>query len=181
MHMLTPPKQSRVTLGLKVYTTRTLQRLLVNVNVVLKVNSHWTRRRKFLAQIRRTGIREHDNQSEHSHQTRHVLTSISLCRRVMYRLQTTIDFLIHLSYKTGHFGGLYKIPWSSNSKINHFIWIIMINSHCKKNMNIGSSLNFWELGPFLRGTLSSATCRTIGTIKTYFILSLNDNIISHQE
>ena len=27
-----------------------------------------------------------------------------------YRLQTTIDFLIHLSYKTGHFGGLYKIP-----------------------------------------------------------------------
>ena len=97
------------------------------------------------------------------------------------RLQTTIDFLIHLSYKTGHIGGLYKIPWSSNSKINHFIWIIMISSHCKKNMNIGSSLNFWELGPFLRGTLSSATCRTIGTIKTYFILSLNDNIISHQE
>ena len=28
----------------------------------------------------------------------------------LYRLQTTIDFLIHLSYKTGHFGGLYKIP-----------------------------------------------------------------------
>ena len=28
----------------------------------------------------------------------------------VYRLQTTIDFLIHLSYKTGHFGGLYKIP-----------------------------------------------------------------------
>ena len=51
---------------------------------------------------------------------------------VVYRLQTTIDFLIHLSYKTGHFGGLHKIPWSSNSKINHFIWIIMINSHCKK-------------------------------------------------
>ena len=27
-----------------------------------------------------------------------------------YWLQTTIDFLILLSYKTGHFGGLYKIP-----------------------------------------------------------------------
>ena len=108
-------------------------------------------------------------------------SSTSMSPHKKYRLQTTIDFLIHLSYKTGHFGGLYKIPWSSNSKINHFIWMIMINSACKKNMNIGSSLNFWELGPFLRGTLSSATCRTIGTIKTYFILSLNDNIISHQE
>ena len=98
-----------------------------------------------------------------------------------YRLQTTIDFPIHLSYKTGHFWGLYKIPSSSISKINHFIGIIMINFHCKKNMNIGPSLNFWEQGPFLRGTSSSATCRTIGTIKTCFILSLNDSIISHQE
>ena len=30
--------------------------------------------------------------------------------KICCRLQTTIDFLIHLSYKTGHFGGLYKIP-----------------------------------------------------------------------
>ena len=34
-------------------------------------------------------------------------TSKSYCH---YWLQTTIDFQIHLSYKTGHFGGLYKIP-----------------------------------------------------------------------
>ena len=36
--------------------------------------------------------------------------SPSIGFRVPNRLQTTIDFLIHLSYKTGHFGGLYKIP-----------------------------------------------------------------------
>ena len=42
--------------------------------------------------------------------TDHVNTWWCILVLISYRLQTTTDFPIHLSYKTGHFGGLYKIP-----------------------------------------------------------------------
>ena len=59
------------------------------------------------------------------------------------RLQTTIDFLIHLSYKTGHFDALHKIPNSSTTTNYHFIGILLIIFHYRKNMNVDSSLKFW--------------------------------------
>ena len=40
------------------------------------------------------------------------------------RSQTTIDFPIHLSCKIWHFEALLKIPKSSTTTINHFIWTI---------------------------------------------------------
>ena len=42
------------------------------------------------------------------------------------RVQTTIDFQIHLSYKTGHFEALYEIPKSSTTTINQFIGPLLI-------------------------------------------------------
>ena len=54
----------------------------------------------------------------------------------------TIDFQIHLSYKTGNFEALYKIPNSSTTTNNQFIGILLIIFHYRKNMNMGSSLKF---------------------------------------
>ena len=83
-------------------------------------------------------------------------------------------------YKTGHFVGLYTIPKSSISRINNFIWIIMINFHCKKyeHMSFTKLLRTWanserhDIERHLPDNRLNKTC---------FILSLNDNIISHQE
>ena len=55
----------------------------------------------------------------------------------IYRFQATIDFPIHLSYKSGHFEAVYKIPKSSTTKINHFIGTLLSIFHCRRNMNIG--------------------------------------------
>ena len=59
-----------------------------------------------------------------------------------HRLQTTIDFPIHLSYKTGHFEAIYKIQKSSNTTNNHFSETLLIIFHYRKNMNMGSSPKF---------------------------------------
>ena len=61
--------------------------------------------------------------------------------KVTNRLQTTIDFPIHLPYKTGHFEALYKIPKSSTSN-NHFIGTLLIIFHSRKNMNRDSLPKF---------------------------------------
>ena len=94
-----------------------------------------------------------------------------------YRLQTTIDFLIHLSYKTGQFEALYKILESSTTTSNHFIGTFFIIFHYGKNMNIGSSPKFSELiRQFVKDTLLSANWH----IKSCFILSSIDYVISHE-
>ena len=87
-----------------------------------------------------------------------------------WRLQPTTDYPKHLSYKTDHFEALYEIPKSYPTKINHFIWDTFDHFSLKKNVNICSSPKFWELGSFLKGLLSSASCRTTGH-KTCFIVS----------
>ena len=43
-----------------------------------------------------------------------------------FRLQTTTDFPIHLSYKTGHFEALHEIPKSSTTTDNHLIGTLLI-------------------------------------------------------
>ena len=53
-----------------------------------------------------------------------------------YRLQTTIDFPIHLSYKTSHLEALYKILESSNTISNHSIGTLLKNFHYEKNEKV---------------------------------------------
>ena len=51
------------------------------------------------------------------------------------RLQTTIDFSIHLSYKTGRFEALYKIQKSYTTTNYHFIGTLFIIFHFNIDKN----------------------------------------------
>ena len=110
----------------------------------------------------------------------HVTKDSSTQYLTFYRSQTTIDFTIHLSNKTGHFWGLCKIIQSSIDKVNHFICIIMINFHCKKyeHRSFNKLLRTWAISErhvierYLPDNRHKKIC---------FNSSLNDNIISRQE
>ena len=58
--------------------------------------------------------------------------TILLVNRYIRKLQTTNDFPIHLSYKTGYFEALYEIPESSTTSNNHFPWTLLITFHYEK-------------------------------------------------
>ena len=84
-----------------------------------------------------------------------------------FRLQTTIDFPIHLHvsfYKTGFFEALYKIPKSPTTTNNHFIGTLFDHFSLQKKYEHGFFTKVWRTGAISeRDTFSSATCRTTGT------------------
>ena len=105
----------------------------------------------------------------------HTLSDQIFLMVTIYRQPLIFQYIYHIRFAI--LRPSIKIPKYSPTTNNNFIWTLLIIFHCWKNMNMVSSPKFWE--PFLRGTLSSAACRT-QHIKTIFHFLPLVTIFSHE-